>query len=84
MKGAAQFVVELHRFQRRIRLGPCEAIGAGARQLASLRRLVDVGRPERIRLDAGLVEQRQAPRRTGGKYEFGAAKHQVILGMRQG
>ncbi len=83
-EGAAQLVVELDRFQRRIGLGPREPVGAGARQLAPLRRLVDVGRPERVRLDAGLVEQRQASRRTGGKNEFGAAEHQVIWGMKQG
>ena len=76
-EGAAQLVVELHRFQRRVGLGAGEAIGAGARQLAPPWRLVDVGRPQRVGLDAGLVEQRQAPRRAGGKYEFGAAKHQV-------
>ena len=65
----------MHRFQRGIRLGPRQAVGAGARQLAAPRRLVDVGRTERVRLDTGLIEQRQAPRRTGSKNEFGAAKH---------
>src|SRR3954463_5997494 len=63
---------------------PGEPGGAGARQLTPLRRLVDVGGPERVRLDAGLVEQRQAPRRTGGENECGAAEHQVIWGMKQG
>src|SRR5262249_39830536 len=44
--------------------------------LAPPRRLVDIGRPQRIRLDTGLVEQREAAWRTGGENEFGAAEHQ--------
>jgi len=35
--------------------------------------LVDIGRTQRIGLDAGLVEQGEASRRTGGEYEFGTA-----------
>ena len=72
-EGAAQFVVELHRFERGVRLGAGEAIGAGARQLAPLRGLVDIGRTQRVGLDAGLVEQAEPSRRTGGENEFGAA-----------
>jgi len=46
-EGAAQFVVELDGFERRVGLGAGEAVGAGARQLAPLRRLVDIGRAQR-------------------------------------
>src|SRR5213082_3602075 len=45
------------------------------RQIAPPRRLVDVGGTQRIGLDAGLIEQRQTPRRAGSKNKFGAAKH---------
>ena len=72
-EGAAQFVVELHRFERGVGLGAGQPVGAGARQLAPPRGLVDVGRAQRIGLDAGLVEQRQPARRTGGENEFGTA-----------
>src|SRR5207249_6431821 len=71
----AQLVVELDGFERRIGLGAGQPIGAGARQLAPLRGLVDVGGTQRIGLDAGLVEQRQTSRGAGSKNEFGAAKH---------
>ena len=83
-EGAAQFVIELHRFQRGIGLGARQPVGAGARQLAPPRRLVDVGRAQRVGLDAGLVEQRQAPRRAGSKYEFGTAEHADVLGWEFG
>jgi hypothetical protein len=72
-EGAAQLVIELHRFQRSVGLGPRQPVGAGARQLAPPRGLVDIGRPQRVGLDAGLVEQREPARRTGSKYEFGTA-----------
>jgi hypothetical protein len=72
-EGAAQFVIELHRFERGVSLGAGQPIGAGARQLAPFRRFVDIGRPQRIGLDAGLVEQTEPPRRTGGENEFGTA-----------
>src|SRR5947207_14207340 len=65
----------MNRFQRGVGLGAGQAIGAGARQLAPLRGLVDIGRPQRIGLDAGLVEQAEPSRRTGSKNDFGAAKH---------
>jgi hypothetical protein len=74
-EGAAQFVVEPNRIQRGFGLDARQPIGAGARQLTASRRLVDVGRPQRIGLDAGLVEQRQAAGRAGSKNEFGAAEH---------
>ncbi len=72
-EGAAQFVIELHRFERGVGLGAGQPIGAGARQFAPLRGLVDIGRTQRIGLDAGLVEQAEPSRRTGSKNEFGAA-----------
>ena len=61
-EGAAQFVVELHRFERGIGLGAGQPVGAGARQLAPLRGLVDIGRTQRIGLDAGLIEQADSRR----------------------
>ena len=72
-EGAAQLVVELHRFERGVGLGAGQPVGAGARQLAPLRGLVDVGGTQRIGLDAGLIEQAETARRTGSKNEFGAA-----------
>ena len=74
-EGAAQLVVELHGFQRRIGLGAGQTVGAGARQLAPLRRFVDIGRAQRVGLDAGLVEQAEPSRRTGSENDFGTAKH---------
>ena len=74
-EGAAQFVVELHGFERRLGLGARQPIGAGARQLAPLRGLVDIGRAQRVGLDAGLVEQAEPSRRTGSENEFGTANH---------
>ncbi len=71
--GAGQLVVELHRGERGFRLGAGEPVGAGPRQLALLGHLVDVGRPQRVGLDADLVDQREPARRAGGKDEFGAA-----------
>jgi len=61
-EGAAQFIIELHRFERGIGLGTGEAIGAGARQLAAFGGLIDIGRAQRIGLDAGLVEQAETSR----------------------
>ena len=53
---------------------------ARARRLAQARgssprfgRLVDVGRAQRVGLDAGLVEQAEPARRTGSENEFGTA-----------
>ena len=74
-EGAAQLVVELHGFERRVGLGARQAIGAGARQLAPLRGLVDIGRAQRVGLDAGLVEQAEPSRRTGSENDFGTAEH---------
>ena len=72
-EGAAQFVIELHGFERGVGLGAGQPIGAGARQFAPLRRFVDIGRPQRIGLDAGLVEQAEPSRRTGSENDFGTA-----------
>ncbi len=62
--GAAQFVIELDGFQRRMGLGVRQPVGVGARQLATLRRLVDVRGLERVRLDPALIEQGETARRT--------------------
>ena len=66
-----------HHLERRFGLGAGEPRGAGARQFASLRRLVDVGRAQRIGLDAGLVDQREPARRAGSEHEFRAADHRL-------
>ena len=57
---AAQLVVELDRLERGIGFGARQPVGAGARQFAPLRRLIDVGGTQRIGLDAGLIEQGSA------------------------
>jgi hypothetical protein len=72
-EGAAQLVIQLHRFQRCVGLGAGKPVGARARQLAALRGLVDIGGAQPVGLDAGLIEQAEASRRTGGKNEFGTA-----------
>ncbi len=61
--------------ERRLGLAARQAVGAGARQLAAFGRLVDVGRAQRVGLDAGLVDEREAPRRAGGEHEFRTADH---------
>src|ERR1700704_1419212 len=71
--------MEPHRFERGFGFGARQAVGAGARQFAPPRGLVDVGGTQRIGLDAGLVEQGKPSRRTGGKNEFGTAKHAGLL-----
>ena len=79
--GAFELLVDAHHVERRLRLGAREPGGAGARQLAALRRLVDVGRPQRIGLDAGLVDQRQPARRAGSEHEFRSADHGCTLSV---
>ncbi|MNI99091.1 hypothetical protein D3C73_1580850 [compost metagenome] len=54
-----------------------EALRELARQLALFRRLVDMRRHQMFRLDADLVQQRQAPRRGGREDELGTAGHSV-------
>ena len=68
-------------------LPPCSRasrVGAGARQFAALRRLVDVGRTQRVGLDADLVDKREPARRAGGENEFGPADHGYTLAARRG
>ncbi len=72
--GAAQFLVRAAQLERRFRLGAREAVGAGARQFALEGRLVDIGGPQRIGLDAGLVEQAQPARRTGSEARVWAGR----------
>src|SRR5205085_3193887 len=67
------FVVELDGGERRLRLAPRQAVGASARQFASFRRLVEIGRPERVRLDADLIDEGQPPRRAGSEHELGTS-----------
>ena len=43
-----------------------------------LRHLVDVGGPQRVRLDADLIDQGQPARRTGCENEFGTADHRSL------
>ena len=77
--GAFEFLVDAHHGERRVGLGAREPGGAGARQLALLRRLVDVGGFERVGLDAGLIDQREPARRAGGEHEFRTADHGCAL-----
>ena len=74
-EGAAQLVVELYRFKRGRGLRMRQPVRIGAGQFAAARRLVDIDGLERIRLDAGLIDQRQPARRAGGKDEFRATDH---------
>ena len=69
----AQFVIELHRFQRGIGFRSRQPICAGARQFTAFRRLVDIRGAQRIRLDTGLIEQAETAGRAGSKHEFGTA-----------
>ena len=63
---------------------PRASRGAGARQLAAQRHLVDVGRPQRIRLDADLVDQGEPARRAGSQHEYGTADdHRCGMPLRQ-
>ncbi len=73
--GAFQFVIDAHHGKRGFRLLAGEPRGAGARQFAPLRRFVDVGGTQRVRLDANLVDQREPARRAGSEHEFLAADH---------
>ncbi len=73
--GALELLVDAHQLERRLGLGARQPVGAGARQLAALGGLVDVGRTQRIGLDAGLVDERDPARRAGGEDEFGPADH---------
>ena len=61
--GAAQFVVELDVIERHLGLGLGQPVGIGARDLAALGRLVDIRGLERIRFDAGLIDQGEPARR---------------------
>ena len=70
-EGAFELLVEPHHGERGFGLAAGEPRGAGARQFAPLRRLVDVGRAQRVGLDAGLVDEREPARRAGGEHEFG-------------
>ena len=77
--GAFELFVDAHHVERRFGLVAREPRGAGARQFAALRRLVDIGRPQRIGLDAGLVDQREPARRAGSEHEFRTADHGCTL-----
>src|SRR6185437_3328462 len=74
-EGALQLVVELDAGQRGFRLLAGETGGVGARDLAPARRFIEIGGLERVRLDPGLIDERQPPRRAGCEHEFGAADH---------
>jgi hypothetical protein len=73
--GAFELLIDAHHGERGVGLGAREPRRAGARQLAALRRLVDVGGTQRVGLDAGLIDQRQPARRAGSKHEFWTADH---------
>ena len=75
--GAFELVIDAHHRERSLGLCARQPVGAGARQLATLRRLVEIGRTQRIGLDAGLVDQMHPAGRAGGEHEFGPADHVV-------
>src|SRR4029077_15944789 len=80
LASAACALGRARRFARRRgspRLLARQAIGERARQLALDRDFVHFSWLQRIRLDAGLIEQRQPARRAGCENELGAADHQV-------
>src|SRR5262245_6260555 len=52
-----------------------KARGVGARNFSTVRRFIEIDGFERIRLDPGLIDERQAARRAGSKHEFGTANH---------
>jgi len=69
-----------HHVERRLGLLRRQPCRTGARQLTALRRLVDIGRAQRVGLDAGLVDQREAGRgRAGGEHELRATDHLAII-----
>ena len=75
--GALELLVDAHQIERRLGLGARQPVGAGARQLAALGRLVDIGRTQRVGLDAGLIDERDPAGRAGGEDEFGPADHSI-------
>ena len=68
-EGVAQLRVAAGVVPRHFRLGMREALHQVARQLLTLRRLIDVRREELVRLDADLPQELQPPRRGGGEHE---------------
>ena len=85
--GAAQILVAAARVASAASaLVARQPVGERARQLALLGHLVDVGGQQRVGLDAGLVEQREPPRRAGREHEFGrpimAVCHQMARSSR--
>ena len=73
--GAAELLVVAHKLERGLGLCARQPIGAGARQLSALRRLVDIGRTQRIGLDAGLIDERDPAGRAGREHELRPANH---------
>src|SRR6266545_1643763 len=80
--GATELLIDAHLLERGFRLGARQPVGAGARQLTALRRLVEIGRAQRVGLDAGLIDQRDPAGRAGGEDEFGPADHFIATKLR--
>ena len=59
-----------------------EPVGAGARQLAALRGLVDIGGTQRVGLDAGPHLACDPARRAGGEDEFGRPIRRACMDIR--
>ena len=74
---AFELIVDAHEFERSLGLGPREAVRAGAGELAALGGFINIGWPQRIGLDACLIDQCDSPGRPGGEDEFGPADHVV-------
>src|SRR5215831_18117052 len=81
-ESAIDVVIDADPGKRGRGLSISQPVGADARQLAVERCLVDLGRTQRVRLDAGLVDQAEATRRTGSEDEFGPADHEGKLCLR--
>ena len=73
--GPFEVIVDAHHAERCFGLVAREPGGIGARQLAPLRRLVDIGGPQRVGFDADLVDKRKPARRAGGQNQFWTADH---------
>jgi len=74
-KGTTQLVVQIHISERRRGLGMGKPRGVGARNLAAMRRLIEVRRLQRIGFDPSLIDQSKPSRRAGRKDEFWATDH---------
>ena len=74
-ESAFKLVIDAHHGQCGLGLAAGKPRGTSPRQFAPFRSFVDIGRPQRVRLDARLINQCEPARRTGSEHEFWAADH---------